>query len=227
VYGIQHFPVRAADVEFHAVAEKVELSVALFIKDVGSDQFYFPDSELTLAAVKHCVIVFECDTEIIKLRLSVTCRKPEGGVFNENTLPYRADYAVYNRRSLADDLFAVWLIANLIFIPAAMYALIALCRLRQGAQHLAQGDLSYRVDEQALLGAFRRHGEDLNSIREGINHAVEKRLQSERFRTELITNVSHDIKTPLTSLINYIDLLQKELEELILQKPHLHQGNIL
>lgn len=114
--------------------------------------------------------------------------------------------------ALADDLFAVWLIANLIFIPAAMYALIALCRLRQGAQHLAQGDLSYRVDEQALLGAFRRHGEDLNSIREGINHAVEKRLQSERFRTELITNVSHDIKTPLTSLINYIDLLQKELE---------------
>ena len=114
--------------------------------------------------------------------------------------------------ALADDLFAVWLIANLIFIPAAMYALISLCRLRQGAQHLAQGDLGYRVDEQMLLGAFRRHGEDLNSIREGINHAVEKRLQSERFRTELITNVSHDIKTPLTSLINYIDLLQKELE---------------
>ncbi|MBQ8718358.1 MAG: HAMP domain-containing histidine kinase [Clostridia bacterium] len=111
----------------------------------------------------------------------------------------------------ADDLFALWLIANLILVPLGFYGLISLCRLRQGAQHLAQGDLGYRVDETALIGAFRRHGEDLNSIRQGINHAVEERMQSERFRTELITNVSHDIKTPLTSIINYIDLLDKEL----------------
>jgi signal transduction histidine kinase len=113
----------------------------------------------------------------------------------------------------ADDLFAIWLISTVILVPLAMYALICLCRLRKGAEHLAQGDMEYRVDEQPLIGAFRRHGEDLNSIRNGINRAVEERMRSERFRTELITNVSHDIKTPLTSIINYIDLLDRELSE--------------
>ena len=113
--------------------------------------------------------------------------------------------------NVADDLFPFWLIGNLMLIPLGVYALISFYRLRQGAQHLAQGDLSYHVDEKPLIGAFRNHGKDLNSIRHGINRAVEERMRSERFRTELITNVSHDIKTPLTSIINYIDLLGKEL----------------
>ena len=58
--------------------------------------------------------------------------------------------------------------------------------------------------------SLREHGEDLNRIGEGVNKAVEERLKSERLRTELITNVSHDIKTPLTSIINYADLITKE-----------------
>ena len=57
---------------------------------------------------------------------------------------------------------------------------------------------------------FRKHGEDLNNVSNGIEAAVSEKMKSERFRTELITNVSHDIKTPLTSIINYVDLLQKE-----------------
>ncbi|MCD7708853.1 MAG: HAMP domain-containing histidine kinase [Clostridiales bacterium] len=57
---------------------------------------------------------------------------------------------------------------------------------------------------------FKKHAEDINSVRDGISVAVEERMKSERFRAELITNVSHDIKTPLTSIINYVDLLEKE-----------------
>lgn len=57
---------------------------------------------------------------------------------------------------------------------------------------------------------FKKHGENLNRIGEGIARAVDERTKSERFKTELITNVSHDIKTPLTSIINYVDLLEKE-----------------
>ena len=57
------------------------------------------------------------------------------------------------------------------------------------------------------------HAEDLNNIAEGISRAVDERMKSERFKTELITNVSHDIKTPLTSIINYVDLLEKEEPE--------------
>ena len=61
-----------------------------------------------------------------------------------------------------------------------------------------------------MFGKFKEHGENLNHINEGVQLAVDDRMKSERMKTELITNVSHDIKTPLTSIINYVDLLQKE-----------------
>ena len=61
-----------------------------------------------------------------------------------------------------------------------------------------------------MRGDLKKQGEDLNSIASGMSLAVEKQLKSERMKTELITNVSHDIKTPLTSIINYADLIGKE-----------------
>ena len=61
-----------------------------------------------------------------------------------------------------------------------------------------------------MTGIFKEQGEQINHISDGMTHAIEERMKSERFKTELITNVSHDIKTPLTSIINYVDLLEKE-----------------
>ena len=82
--------------------------------------------------------------------------------------------------------------------------------LQKGGEALANGDLDHKVNTTNLYYDFKRHGENLNRINEGIAKAVNERMKSERFKTELITNVSHDIKTPLTSIINYIDLLKKE-----------------
>lgn len=82
--------------------------------------------------------------------------------------------------------------------------------LKEGGEKIASGDLNYRVNTEKMLPEFRGHGENLNNISKGISLAVEDRMKSERFKTELITNVSHDIKTPLTSIINYVDLLEKE-----------------
>ncbi len=86
--------------------------------------------------------------------------------------------------------------------------------LDKGASKIAGGDLEHKIPEEKLFAAFRRHGQHLNSIGDGMNLAVSERMKSERFKTELIANVSHDIRTPLTSIINYTDLLSKlELED--------------
>lgn len=88
--------------------------------------------------------------------------------------------------------------------------LIQMKRLQEGGKHIAEGDMDYQIDTEHMLPALKEHAADLNRINEGVSKAVNEKMKSERFKTELITNVSHDIKTPLTSIINYVDLLEKE-----------------
>lgn len=106
-----------------------------------------------------------------------------------------------------DMVFILWFLEKLVVIPVILYCALAFQKLRKGSRALAQGNLSQKLDMQYLVLHFREHAEDLNQIGSGISKAVEERLQSERLKTELITNVSHDLKTPLTSVINYADLL--------------------
>ena len=82
--------------------------------------------------------------------------------------------------------------------------------VRKAARRISQGNLSHPLDIKSLIWIFKTYGQDLNNVSDGIENAVQEKMKSERFRTELITNVSHDIKTPLTSIINYVDLLEKE-----------------
>jgi signal transduction histidine kinase len=103
-----------------------------------------------------------------------------------------------------------WLIETLVLAGSVLAAALYMKRLQAGGQALARGDLQYKVDEDHLPGDFKRHARDLNSISDGMSRAVEERMKSEHFRTELISNVSHDIKTPLTTIISYINLLQQE-----------------
>ena len=104
-------------------------------------------------------------------------------------------------------------LVKLAFAAAAVYAAIQMRALQKSGQALAAGDLSYHTDTSRMFWEFKKHGEDLNSIAEGMNRAVEDRMKSERMKTELITNVSHDLKTPLTSIVNYADLISKEPSE--------------
>ena len=105
---------------------------------------------------------------------------------------------------------AFWFGKNLVLVPMVLYTALMLRKLQKGGKALAAGDLGYQVDTKRMFWDFKHHGENLNSIGEGMTAAVEQRLKSERMKTELITNVSHDIKTPLTSIINYSDLIEKE-----------------
>ena len=103
-----------------------------------------------------------------------------------------------------------WFIEHLILVPLTLWGFMQMRKLYNGAKALADGDLAYKIDTARMVWDFKKHGEDLNSLAAGSAQAVEQRLKSERFKTELITNVSHDIKTPLTSIINYSDLIAKE-----------------
>ena len=106
-----------------------------------------------------------------------------------------------------------WFAERMALMLLVLYAVLCLRRLQRGAREMARGNEAYVVDTQYMHGDFKDCAEDLNSIQEGIGRAVNERMKSERFKTELITNVSHDIKTPLTSIINYVDLLGKEEPE--------------
>ncbi len=75
---------------------------------------------------------------------------------------------------------------------------------------LAAGDVGRPLDTEKLYGEVRRMAETVNLLDHSLEHAVNERTQSERMKTELIANVSHDLRTPLTSIINYVDLMKRE-----------------
>ena len=105
---------------------------------------------------------------------------------------------------------ALFILARLFSLGLMIYLLWGYGRLRDGAARIAAGDLEQPVKERFLTPDYRLFAKDLNSVGESIQIAVEERMKSERLKTALITNVSHDIKTPLTSIINYVDLLSQD-----------------
>ena len=95
-----------------------------------------------------------------------------------------------------------------IVLLATVYLASAFGTLLAGVRRMCDGDLGTKVDDKMLVGCFREFADSLNGLSDAALVAAREQLKSERMRTELITNVSHDIKTPLTSIINYVDLLQ-------------------
>ncbi len=103
-----------------------------------------------------------------------------------------------------------WAMTRLILIPIfAMYA-INLHYVNEESRRLAQGVLGDEIAGKLTIASVRAHGKNLDLIKKEINKAMEQELKSEKLKSELITNVSHDIKTPLTSIKNYVDLLSRE-----------------
>ena len=107
-------------------------------------------------------------------------------------------------------LAAPFLALKLAELLAVLYVALNLRALQKGGEKLARGDFSSPIDTKYLIGDFKRYGQELNDVQSGLEQAVQEQMKAEHLKTELITNVSHDIKTPLTSIVNYVDLLKKE-----------------
>ena len=81
--------------------------------------------------------------------------------------------------------------------------------IMKGVHKIKEGELNYKIEEKNDI-YFSSLANDINNISEGLENSIEQRIKSERMKSELITNVSHDLKTPLTSIINYVELIKKE-----------------
>lgn len=81
----------------------------------------------------------------------------------------------------------------------------------RGVQRIAEGDLDTMITED--IGVFEPFKEQLTEIRTGFKKAVDEEVKSQRMKTELITNVSHDLKTPLTAITTYVELLKKKISQ--------------
>ena len=109
-----------------------------------------------------------------------------------------------------DSVDGIFVIMKAVELLVALYIALNLRALQKGGEKLARGDFSSPIDTKYLIGDFKRYGQELNDVQSGLEQAVQEQMKAEHLKTELITNVSHDIKTPLTSIVNYVDLLKKE-----------------
>lgn len=91
-----------------------------------------------------------------------------------------------------------------------MKNVMAMDQIKKGVEEIASGNVNYQIPMEKMSSSQRQMAEKVNDIGNGLQRAVAENMKSERLKTDLITNVSHDIKTPLTSIINYVDLLKRE-----------------
>ena len=139
-------------------------------------------------------------------------------VFNERSITAKAAiilgiFIVLQWLTLATGGITLFVLLLLAADAAVIYVVlssaIAKGRIKKGIEEISSGNMSYQIPLEGLRGSNRVLAEKLNDIGTGLNKAVEEGMKNERLKTDLITNVSHDIKTPLTSIINYVDILKR------------------
>lgn len=117
---------------------------------------------------------------------------------------------IYRTSGISRLAFVLLLLLDIAAFIFAVYKAIGRERIKKGIRKISHGEIGYEISLERLAGEHREIAGDINSIGEGLEVAVAESVKNERLKTDLITNVSHDIKTPLTSIINYVELLKQE-----------------
>ena len=163
------------------------------------------------AVLRHTVIVWIC------IRLWRMCKAVAAAIpLIWKTALMGGAYLLYsaiiagNIRWIGAFWVIVWIILT---VQAVLYLCWWACnwkKVRRGTHEIISGSVGHQIDSSKMPSDLREHAGELNNLGHAIGAAVEERMRSEHFKAELITNVSHDLKTPLTSIISYVDLLKKE-----------------
>lgn len=126
------------------------------------------------------------------------------------TIAYFAyrDFVLNDIRFLYYILF--WVISRILIIPIVVVIALNLHYIQEEGERIASGDLENRVSSRYMFKGFRSYTENLDQIRNEISKSIEMDIENERLKNDMITNLSHDIKTPLTSIINYVDILKNK-----------------
>ena len=119
-------------------------------------------------------------------------------------------YLFFGLLLMANRGFFMWILVTAMLLAYLCWWALQWKRIRMGTKEIISGNSSYQIENSKMPPDLRNHADELNNLGQAIGAAVEERMRSEHFKTELITNVSHDLKTPLTSIISYVDLLKKE-----------------
>jgi signal transduction histidine kinase len=116
---------------------------------------------------------------------------------------------------LAYESWSAWpiILCALLTFVVVLYGAYCFGQLRDAARKMSGGNLTEKIENKFLLGCFGDFAGHLNTLGDVCVESARQQMKSERMKTELITNVSHDIKTPLTSIINYVDLLRRTDDE--------------
>ena len=212
---------------FLALLALLLLALASFLSNIWYIDFWY-----------YILLVFGTAALALTLILSVAGRAKAPGFF-KNTLIYKVfawifrglgcipmvwrTALVWGGLCFADLIFTfllgsreaeqavLWLFSRGVLTIVILYLASSLRLLQKEGQAIADGQTDYKGKPiPRWLPALKKHEENLQSIQSGIQKAVDEQTRAERMKTELITNVSHDIKTPLTSIVNYVDLLEKE-----------------
>ncbi len=181
------------------------------------------------------VVMVVCEYEIILLSLLSLIRRVRHNTLWENSvirMITRVSAQVLEARTASTKMLAayvVFMVLNFLFlrffgtvgivsvIVLDLAILLYLVRdrlgklsVKAGLRELSRGKLDYRIDTSSLNGDSLEMAVAVNEMGDGLQNAVDSMIKSERLKAELITNVSHDLKTPLTSIISYVDLLKRE-----------------
>lgn len=204
-------------------------SLAAGLVKITSSFDYFIFVQIVIVVI--CAVILYL---LILRTLRAAVRRIAAGKWYRNTLIYRLLVLIMNIKhfwkwvlfcavdffllvlfipSRSPSMLTAFMLYNIAAFLYVSYFLVRLGKLQSAAERLAGGEDGVRFETTGPLDPVGKSAKIFNRIGDSVSRAVEERMKSERLRTELITNVSHDIKTPLTSIISYVDLIKKEQPE--------------